>query len=89
MVLYCNLIIFPPPFLVRHDSGGGGGGARSVVSTSSQVIQDEFPPPAVIKQIPIGDPNVRSPLRFEVVTARVVDVAGKKHVVRSLQLSII
>ena len=55
-----------------------------MVSTSSQVIQDEFPPPAVIKQIPIGDPNVRSPLRFEVVTARVVDVAGKKHVVRSL-----
>jgi len=71
---------------VRHDSGGGGGGARSVVSTSSQVIQDEFPPPAVIKQIPIGDPNVRSPLRFEVVTARVVDVAGKKHVAYTITM---
>ena len=34
-----------------------------------------------IKPIPIGDPKVRSKLRFEVVTARVIETGGKKHVV--------
>ena len=34
-----------------------------------------------IKPIPIGDPKNRSKLTFEVVTARVIETAGKKHVV--------
>ena len=34
-----------------------------------------------IKPIPIGDPKVRSKVRFEVVTARVIETGGKKHVV--------
>ncbi len=37
--------------------------------------------PAEIKPIPIGDPKVRSKLRFDVVTARVNEKAGKKYVV--------
>ena len=34
-----------------------------------------------IRPIPIGDPKIRSKIRFEVVTARVIETAGKKHVV--------
>ena len=34
-----------------------------------------------IKPIPIGDPKIRSKIRFEVVTARVIETGGKKHVV--------
>ena len=37
--------------------------------------------PVEIKPIPIGDPKNRSKLTFEVVTARVIETAGKKHVV--------
>ena len=37
--------------------------------------------PIEIKPIPIGDPKNRSKLTFEVVTARVIESAGKKHVV--------
>ena len=40
--------------------------------------------PVEIKPIPIGDPKNRSKLTFEVVTARVIETAGKKHVVSSL-----
>jgi len=36
--------------------------------------------PVEIKPIPIGDPKNRSKLTFEVVTARVIETAGKKHV---------
>lgn len=36
--------------------------------------------PIEIKPIPIGDPKNRSKLTFEVVTARVIESAGKKHV---------
>lgn len=39
--------------------------------------------PVEIKPIPIGDPKVRSKLTFEVVTARVAESGGKKHVVRA------
>ena len=56
--------------------------ARASISTS---IQDELPP-AVIKPIPIGDPKIRSKLRFEVVTARVVECAGKKHVAYTIMM---
>ena len=34
-----------------------------------------------IKPIPIGDSKIRSKIRFEVVTARVIETGGKKHVV--------
>ena len=37
--------------------------------------------PVEIKQIKIGDPKIRAKLCFEVVTARVIETAGKKHVV--------
>jgi len=36
--------------------------------------------PVEIKQIKIGDPKLRAKLCFEVVTARVIESAGKKHV---------
>ena len=36
--------------------------------------------PVEIKQIKIGDPKLRAKLGFEVVTARVIESAGKKHV---------
>ena len=39
-----------------------------------------------IKPIPIGDPKVRSKIRFEVVTARVIETGGKKHVVSSFRV---
>ena len=42
--------------------------------------------PVEIKQIKIGDPKLRAKLCFEVVTARVIESAGKKHVVRNDQL---
>jgi len=38
--------------------------------------------PAELKVIPTGDPRVRARLRFDVVTARVNEKAGKKYVVR-------
>ena len=37
--------------------------------------------PAKLLDIPLGDPRVRSKLRFDVVTAKVIETAGKKHVV--------
>lgn len=37
--------------------------------------------PVNIPVIPHGDPRVRSKLKFEVITARVSETAGKKHVV--------
>merc|ERR1712111_91925 len=55
------------------------------VSAASQVRQEDLPP-AVIKPIPVGDHKVRSQLRFEVVTARVVEVAGKKHVAYTIMM---
>lgn len=76
----------------RLGGGGVGGMSRSLsnttnlrVSAGSQVRQEDLPP-AVIKPIPIGDHKVRSQLRFEVVTARVVEVAGKKHVAYTIMM---
>lgn len=37
--------------------------------------------PVEVKPVKIGDPKVRSKLTFEVVTARVIESGGKKHVV--------
>ena len=37
--------------------------------------------PVPLKVIPLGNPKVRSKLQFSVVTAKVVETAGKKHVV--------
>ena len=36
--------------------------------------------PVEIKPIRIGDPKIRSKITFEVVTARVIESGGKKHV---------
>ena len=38
--------------------------------------------PVEIKPVRIGDPKIRSKITFEVVTARVIESGGKKHVVR-------
>ena len=51
-------------------------------ATASCQVQEELPP-VDIRVIPIGDPKIRSKIRFEVVTAKVVEAAGKKHVVSS------
>ena len=40
--------------------------------------------PVEIKPVRIGDPKIRSKITFEVVTARVIESGGKKHVVRFL-----
>ena len=48
-------------------------------STGAYAIQEQEK--IEIKPIPIGDPKVRSKIRFEVVTARVIETGGKKHVV--------
>jgi hypothetical protein len=40
--------------------------------------------PIELKHIHTGDTKVRAKLRFEVVTARVIESGGKKHVVRFL-----
>ena len=53
-------------------------------ASASFQVQEELPP-VNIRPIPIGDPKVRSKIRFEVVTAKVVETAGKKHVVRILR----
>jgi len=42
--------------------------------------------PVELKMIHVGDTKVRAKLRFEVVTARVIESGGKKHVVRALFL---
>ena len=42
--------------------------------------QEKAQPSELIK-IPIGDEKIRDKLRFEVVTAKVIETAGKKHVV--------
>lgn len=39
-----------------------------------------------IRPIPIGDPKIRSKIRFEVVTARVIETAGKKHVAYTIMM---
>jgi len=39
-----------------------------------------------IKPIPIGDPKIRSKIRFEVVTARVIETGGKKHVAYTIMM---
>ena len=39
--------------------------------------------PVEIKPVKIGDPKTRSKITFEVVTARVLESGGKKHVVCS------
>ena len=36
----------------------------------------------------LGDMKIRSKLKFEVVTAKVVEESGKKHVVSSLSLNL-
>ena len=45
--------------------------------TATQDIRN----PVELKLIHVGDTKVRSKLRFEVVTARVLETGGKKHVV--------
>merc|ERR1712018_1015896 len=39
-----------------------------------------------IKPIPIGDPKIRSKIRFEVTTARVIETGGKKHVAYTIMM---
>ena len=48
------------------------------VSTAAAASSKE---PAKLLDIPLGDLRVRSKLRFDVVTAKVIETAGKKHVV--------
>lgn len=53
------------------------------ISTAPSVAKKDIATvttPVEVKQIKIGDPKVRSKLGFEVVTARVMETAGKKHV---------
>lgn len=58
--------------------------AAMAKTNMGKVVDTERP---VIKQIPIGEPGIRSKLRFDVVTARVVEIAGKKHVVWPIALT--
>ena len=72
-------------------SGGAPPERRAEVRQMGLPIQNEsvvvkkdiatVTTPVEIKQIKIGDPKLRAKLCFEVVTARVIETAGKKHVV--------
>ena len=62
--------------LSRTQIGQKASSASAAASASAKPKQ-----PAELKTIPVGDARVRSKLRFEVVTAKVVETAGKKHVV--------
>jgi hypothetical protein len=54
-----------------------------VSSSSSHPPQQQSPKdPVKLAVIPVGDHKVRAKLRFDVVTAKVIETAGKKHVVR-------
>lgn len=53
-------------------------------STGAYAIQEQEK--IEIKPIPIGDPKVRSKIRFEVVTARVIETGGKKHVAYTIMM---
>lgn len=48
---------------------------------SGPTANPEVRNPVELKHIHVGDTKVRSKLRFEVVTARVIETGGKKHVV--------
>ena len=54
--------------------GSGGQTGAALATHESEKVE--------IKPIPIGDQKVRSKIRFEVVTARVIETGGKKHVVK-------
>ena len=64
-----------PDSAVAGTNGSGGGGATRGSGKAAPMPVVEIP------EIPIGDLKVRPKLRFEVVTARVIETAGKKHVV--------
>ena len=51
--------------------------ASSITKKDSATVTS----PVEIKPVRIGDPKIRSKITFEVVTARVIESAGKKHVV--------
>ncbi|CAB4063570.1 unnamed protein product [Lepeophtheirus salmonis] len=52
--------------------------------------EERVPSPApvsiVIKEIPIGDPRIRSKIKFQVVTAHVTEAGGKKHVLYTIMM---
>jgi len=56
--------------------------ALPIQQTSSITKKDSatVTSPVEIKPVRIGDPKIRSKITFEVVTARVIESAGKKHV---------
>ena len=60
--------------------------ALPIQQTSSITKKDSatVTSPVEIKPVRIGDPKIRSKITFEVVTARVIESAGKKHVVSFL-----
>ena len=59
-------------------SGTNGSAIRAAVSSGDS---NNSATTVEIPEIPIGDLKIRPKLRFEVVTARVIETAGKKHVV--------
>jgi len=76
--------------LVNQPIAPAGGGGVQPANRMTQVNQDDLSSsqsgPAQIKAIPIGDHKIRSKLRFEVVTAKVAECAGKKHVAYTIMM---
>lgn len=65
-------------------SSGSNGTAEGKVKISPSFLSSQKTAsvePAKITDIPIGDSKIKAKLRFEVVTARVIEQNGKKHVV--------
>lgn len=58
--------------------GSGGQTGAALATHESEKVE--------IKPIPIGDQKVRSKIRFEVVTARVIETGGKKHVAYTIMM---
>lgn len=72
----------------KLEPGVTGGGGREVGRVGEALGRSSTVPvkPIEIKPVHIGDQKLRSKLKFEVVTAKVVEEHGKKHVTYTVMM---
>merc|ERR1719431_825889 len=72
----------------KVEPGVTGGGGREVGRVGEALGRSSTVPvkPIEIKPVHIGDQKLRSKLKFEVVTAKVVEEHGKKHVTYTVMM---
>jgi len=72
----------------KVEPGVTGGGGREVGRVGEALGRSNTVPvkPIEIKPVHIGDQKLRSKLKFEVVTAKVVEEHGKKHVTYTVMM---